>query len=82
MSGSTELIVVARAQAIFNSGLPTDSTPTRSEVTDAVRWAVRAYGGTRACAAEVAYAYGDRPDTAVHRMSWACGVARTVGAAA
>ena len=78
----SELIRVARAQAIFNSGLPTDSRPSKSEAVAAVQWAVRKLGGTRACAAEVAFAYGDHPDTAVPRMCWARSVADSISTAA
>jgi hypothetical protein len=43
-------------------------------VADAVRWAVDQYHGIRGCAAEMAAAYGNDPDSAVARMRWARGV--------
>jgi hypothetical protein len=62
---------VARAEALFASYLATSSHPDRAEVAAQVSAAVRTFGGVRGCAAEVAYAYGERPETAAARMRWA-----------
>jgi hypothetical protein len=61
----------ARAAALFTSDLSSSSQPTRSEITDAVRCAVRFRGGTRGCVVLLAGEYGDHPESAVPRMRWA-----------
>ena len=61
----------ARADALFVSHLSAQHSPTRIEVETAIRQAVRAHGGTRGCAGEVAAAYGRHPETAAPRMRWA-----------
>jgi hypothetical protein len=66
-----ETVQVARAEALFASALPAGGDPTRTEVTAAIRDAVRAHGGTHGCAAAMAAAYGDSPETAAARMRWA-----------
>lgn len=64
-------IATARAEALFASGLPTDSRPNRAEATHAITTAVHRHGGVRGCAIEMAGAYGDRPESAARRMRWA-----------
>jgi len=71
MNSSIGLLAAARAEALFTSDLPAGREPTRSEVAEAIRQAVRAHGGTRGCAGEVAAAYGNHPETAAPRMRWA-----------
>jgi hypothetical protein len=71
MTNNRDLLVTARAAAIFTSHLATGSQPTSPEATAIISAAVRAHGGTRGCAAEVAAAYGERPETAAPRMRWA-----------
>jgi hypothetical protein len=71
MSGCNEMLVAARAEALFTSPLSACRWPSREEVAAAVRQAVLAYGGSRGCASEVAAEYGDHPDTAAARMRWA-----------
>ncbi|HEY7489312.1 MAG TPA: hypothetical protein VH912_33045 [Streptosporangiaceae bacterium] len=61
-------------EALFVSFMPSDVTPDGRAVADAVRWAVDQYHGIRGCAAEMAAAYGNDPDSAVARMRWARGV--------
>src|SRR5262245_11833663 len=78
MAITTDLLTAARAEALFTSLLSADGHPSRSEVATAIAHAVRTYGGARGCAAEVAAAYGDRPETAVPRMRWARAVVETV----
>jgi hypothetical protein len=60
----------ARATALFASDLPTQCHPSEAAVAAAIRSAVVAHGGVRACACEVATAYGEHPETAVTRMRW------------
>src|SRR4051794_2122381 len=67
----TDLLTAARAEALFTSHLPTGYSPSRGQATAVISAAVRAHGGTRGCAAEVAGAYGERPETAAPRMRWA-----------
>ena len=71
MAGKWDLLSIARAEALFASGLSATAYTTEMEVTAAIRYAVVRYGGVRACAGEVAAAYGDHPDTAAPRMRWA-----------
>lgn len=71
MIRSTDLLTAARAEALFTSLLSSAGLPTPTEVADAIRGAVRAHGGTRGCAIEVAGEFGDHPDTAAPRMRWA-----------
>ena len=64
-------LMSARADALFVSHLSAKHSPTRTEVETAIRQALRAHGGTRGCAGEVAAAYGGHPETAAPRMRWA-----------
>jgi hypothetical protein len=68
---NTNLLTAARAEALFNSDLPMGKPATTAQVASAIRDSVRRLGGARACAAEVAAAYGDCPEAAVLRMRWA-----------
>jgi hypothetical protein len=63
-------ITTIRADALFASALQRSDEPGAAQVDRAIAAAVRAYG-TRGCAARVAQAYGDHPETAVARMRWA-----------
>jgi len=60
----------ARADALFASALQRSDEPSAAEVRQAIAAAVRTFG-TRGCAARVAQAYGEHPETAVLRMRWA-----------
>ena len=71
MIATSDSLTAARAEALFVSHLSTADHPTGGEVAAAIRAAVRTYGGTRGCAAEVAAAYGDHPELAAPRMRWA-----------
>ena len=70
-------ITATRAEALFLSGLPTGSRPSRPEAADAIAAAVRSFGN-RGCAAYMAAEYGDYPETAVPRMRWALDVVGTL----
>ena len=63
-------ISTARAEALFASALQRSDDPSAAQVQQAIAAAVRAFG-TRGCAARVAQAYGEHPETAVPRMRWA-----------
>jgi hypothetical protein len=71
MTSRTDLLAAARASALFTSALPADRQATVTEVSNAIRRAVRTHGGVRGCVSEVATEYGDHPETAVPLMRWA-----------
>jgi hypothetical protein len=59
-----------RADALFASPLQPSGQPTAAQVRQAVNTALAAFG-PRGCAARVAQAYGEHPETAAPRMRWA-----------
>lgn len=63
-------ISTARADALFASSLQRCDQPTPAQVHQAIAAALAALG-IDGCAARVAQAYGDQPETAVLRMRWA-----------
>jgi hypothetical protein len=63
-------ISTARADALFASPLQRSDEPTTAQVHQAVAAALAAFG-IRGCAARVAQAYGEHPETAMPRMRWA-----------
>jgi hypothetical protein len=63
-------ITTARADALFASALQRSDEPGAAQVRQAIAAAIRAFGA-RGCAARVAQAYGEDPETAVMRMRWA-----------
>src|SRR5512135_16888 len=63
-------ISTVRADALFASALQRSDEPSAAQVDQAIAAAIRAFG-TRGCAARVAQAYGEHPETAVVRMRWA-----------
>ncbi len=67
----TDLLTAARAEALFSSDLSTGTEPTPAEIATAIRRSIRSHGGSRGCASALAWAFGDRPETAVPRMRWA-----------
>jgi hypothetical protein len=66
-----------RAEALFASTLQPSGSPSPDHVRRAVMAALRRLG-VRGCAAQVAGEFGDHPDTAVARMSWALTTINTV----
>jgi hypothetical protein len=68
-------ISTVRADALFASALQRSDQPGAAQVEQAIAAAVRAYGST-GCAARVAQAYGEHPETAVLRMRWARSIAQ------
>ncbi len=70
-SASYELsISAARANALFASALQRSDEPSARQVQQAIAAAIGTYGDL-GCAAQVAQAYGEHPETAVTRMRWA-----------
>ena len=63
-------VSAARADALFASVLQRSDEPSARQVEQAVTAAIGAFG-ERGCAARVAQAYGEHPETAVARMRWA-----------
>ena len=63
-------ISTARADALFASALQRSDEPSAAQVNQAIAAAIAAFG-VRGCAARVAQAYGEHPETAVLRMRWA-----------
>jgi len=69
------------ADALFASALQRSNHPTPGQIRQAIAAATAAYGGS-GCAARVAQAFGEHPETAVTRMRWVrTMVARAVPAA-
>jgi hypothetical protein len=65
----------ARAEALFVSDLQSSECPADEQIRRAVATTLRQYG-TRGCAARVAGEFGDHPETAVRRMTWALATIR------
>src|SRR5262249_15225260 len=63
-------ISTARADALFASTLQRSDEPSAAQIHQAIASAVAAFG-IRGCAARVAEAYGEHPESAVLRMRWA-----------
>ena len=63
-------ISTARADALFASSLQRSDEPSPAQVHQAIAAALAAFG-IQGCAARVAQAYGEHPETAVPRMRWA-----------
>jgi hypothetical protein len=63
-------VEAVQAEALFASALQPSASPTPDQVRHAVATTLRRLGAC-ACAARMAGEFGDHPDTAVARMSWA-----------
>jgi hypothetical protein len=63
-------VSAAWADALFASALQRSDEPSAGQVKQAVAAARNAFGDL-GCAARVAQAYGEAPETAVTRMRWA-----------
>jgi hypothetical protein len=74
MNTTPDPFTSARAAALFVSDVSVADHPTDVEVDDAIRRSLRTHGGSRGCAADLAAAYGDRPELAAPRMRWALGI--------
>ena len=71
-------ISTARADALFVSALQRSQEPSATQVRQAIAAAIREFGA-RGCAARVAQAYGEHPETAAPRMRWARAVVQAYG---
>jgi hypothetical protein len=71
MTHTPDVLTAARAEALFTSDLSAMGQLSTVEIAAAIRQAVHRHGGSRGCAANVAQAYGERPETAAPRMRWA-----------
>ena len=60
----------SRTDALFASALQRSDEPSPGQVRQAIAVAVARYGDP-GCAARVAQAFGEHPETAVTRMRWA-----------
>ena len=74
MRGTFEAV---RAEALFLSTLQPSASPSPDQIRRAVTTTLRRVG-VRGCAARVAGEFGDHPDTAAARMSWALATISTV----
>ena len=63
-------ISAARAGALFASPLQRSDEPSARQIRQAIATALSVHGA-RGCAARVAQAYGEHPETALTRMRWA-----------
>jgi hypothetical protein len=63
-------ISAARAGALFASPLQRSDEPSSTQVRQAIATAIGVHGA-QGCAARVAQAYGEHPETAITRMRWA-----------
>jgi hypothetical protein len=76
-SEMADTFVAVRAEALFGSVLQPSESPDPEQVQRAVTATLRRLG-LRGCPAHVAGEFGDHPDTAVTRMTWALATVRTV----
>jgi len=74
MPGPVEAV---RAEALFLSSLQPSGSPSADQIRRTVTTTLRRLGA-RGCAAQVAGEFGDHPDTAAARMSWALATISTV----
>ncbi|MGC9670446.1 hypothetical protein ACNTMW_28365 [Planosporangium sp. 12N6] len=70
-------VEAVRAEALFTSPLQSSDQPAADEVLRAVAATLRRFG-MRGCAARVAAEFGEHPEIAVPRMTWALEMIRTV----
>lgn len=75
MYGSADEVM--QAEALFVSPLQASDTIDPDTVIDTVDTLLRRHGPA-GCAAQMAYEFGDHPDTAVRRMRWARRVVRQI----
>jgi hypothetical protein len=76
-AGAAATPAATLADALFASALQRSEHPTPRQVRQAIAAAAAAYGGS-GCAARVAQAFGEHPETAVTRMRWARALAAGV----
>jgi len=77
MTTDTSALETIRAEALFASTLQPSESPSADQVRRTVATTLRRLG-IRGCAAELAGGFGDHPDIAAARMTWALATIRTV----
>ena len=75
-------LLAALTDALFTSDLSARREHTRIDVASAIEYAISTHQGIGGCAAEVAAAYGEHPETAAPRIRWARAVIDASTAAA
>jgi hypothetical protein len=70
-------VETVRAEALFASPLQSSEHPAANEVRGAVAATLRSLG-IGGCVGQVAGEFGEHPDCAVTRMTWAIAMVRTV----
>ncbi|MCW2642807.1 MAG: hypothetical protein JWP76_5113 [Dactylosporangium sp.] len=70
-------VEAVRAEALFVSPLQSSEQPPADDVLRAVATTLRRFG-MRGCAVRVAGEFGEHPEIAVNRMTWALAMIRTV----
>ncbi|HEV7898054.1 MAG TPA: hypothetical protein VGP31_09455 [Planosporangium sp.] len=70
-------VQAVRAEALFASSLQSSDEPGADEVLRAVATTLRRFG-LRGCTTRVAGEFGEHPEMAVYRMTWALEMIRTV----
>jgi hypothetical protein len=70
-------VEAVRAEALFVSPLQSSERPAPDQVLRAVATTLRRFG-MRGCAVRVAGEFGEHPETAVSRMTWALATIRVV----
>jgi hypothetical protein len=73
-----ETVEAARAEALFMSTLQPSESPAPDLVRRAVAMTLRRLG-IGGCSTEMASEFGDHPDTAATRMTWALATIRAAG---
>jgi len=66
-----QILTIARTEALAVAPIPRDEPLTLAAIDAAIRASILAHGGIRGCAAALAQAYGDHPETACPRIQWA-----------
>jgi hypothetical protein len=66
-----------RAEALFVSWLQASQAPAPEQVREVITKTLR-QRGSRGCAAAVAQEFGEHPETAAARMTWALSIVRAV----
>ncbi|HEV8175248.1 MAG TPA: hypothetical protein VGP91_16540 [Actinoplanes sp.] len=74
---SADRIRQLRAEALFASALQPSASPSPDQVRRAVAMTLRRLG-IHGCAGQLAGEFGDHPDTAAARMTWALAMIRAV----
>jgi hypothetical protein len=75
-------LLAVRTEALFASSLSAQREYTPVEIAAAISDAIGTHSSIRGCAAEVAAAYGEHPETATRRMRWARAVIEGINASA